>query len=228
MTANKKILIFLTNCGEFSASRKPTGFWLSELTHFYDVVRGAGFAADIASPKGGEAPIDPASKTTRDPVNKKYLEDGEFLEKITHTLKPSQISARDYAAIFFPGGHGPMYDLAQDRRIAGITRALYENGGLVAAVCHGSAALLPVELSNGEHLLAGKTVAGFTNLEELLVGRKRYMPFLLEDRLKSFANYTKGFPFLPHVAVDGRLITGQNPGSAKKVAEAVVRALGTA
>lgn len=87
---------------------------------------------------------------------------------------------------------------------------------------------LPVELSSGAHLLAGKTVAGFTNLEEFLVGRKRHMPLLLEDRLKSLANYTKGLPFLPHIAADGRLISGQNPGSAKKVAEAVVRALGTA
>ncbi|MBO0734210.1 MAG: type 1 glutamine amidotransferase domain-containing protein [Methylocapsa sp.] len=178
--------------------------------------------------KAAKHPSIRPAKQRATPSIKKYLEDREFREKITHTLKPGQIFARDYAGIFLPGSHGQMYDLAQDRRVAGITRALYENGGLVAAVCHWSAALLPVELSNGEHLLAGKTVAGFTNLEELLVGRKRYMPFLLEDRLKSFANYTKGLPFLPHVAVDGRLITGQNSGSAKKVAEAVVRALGTA
>jgi len=222
----KKILIVLTSHGEFTPSHEPTGYWLSELTHFYDVLNEAGFDIDIASPRGGEPPMDPGSRAARDPINTKCLNDPSFIEKISHTLTPDQVDARMYVAVYFAGGHGPMYDLAQDERIASITRAIYENGGIVSAVCHGSAALLPVVLSSGTHVLAGKTVSGFTNTEELLVRRKKYMPFLLEDKLKSLSGkYTKGFPFLSHVVVDGRLITGQNPRSAKKVAEALKQAI---
>jgi putative intracellular protease/amidase len=229
MSEKTKALIVLTSHGELGASHKPTGYWLAELTHFYDVVNQAGFEIGIASPKGGEPPMEPRSRVMRDPINKKWMENPAFVQKISHTLVPAEVRVQAYGAIYFPGGHGPMYDLSQDARIADITRTLYESGGIVAAVCHGPAALVPVVLSSNRHLLEGKTITGFTNLEEALVRRRRHMPFLLEDKLRSLlARYTKGLPLLSHVEVDGRLITGQNPRSANKVAEAVVRALNAA
>jgi putative intracellular protease/amidase len=224
---NKKILIVLSSHALLGESGKPTGWWLSELTHFYDVAVKAGLEVDIASPKGGEAPMDPTSLKLSDPVNARWFKDEMFLSKIKNTIPAAHVRSAEYAAIFYPGGHGPMYDLASDKEVAGIAQTIYEQGGVVSAVCHGPAALLPVMLSNGEPLLKEHRVTGLSNLEEYLVRKARWMPFLLETELrKKAAGYTKALlPGFSHVVVSGRLVTGQNPRSAKLVAREVVRLL---
>lgn len=220
----KKILVVLTNHATL-ASGKLTGYWLSELTHFFVVVQAAGFEMDFMSPLGGEPPMDPASHVLSDPVNAACLGDAAFMEKLRHTKLIEDVRAEHYVAIYYPGGHGPMWDLAQNTTIARIASDIYENGGVVSAACHGPAALLPIVLSDGTPLLAGKTVTGFSNLEERLSGKVKEVPFLLEDRLRAQTKkYTKAFfPFSQRVEVDGRLVTGQNPKSARGVAQAVVK-----
>jgi putative intracellular protease/amidase len=222
----KNILVVLTSHATH-ASGKPTGYWLSELTHFYDVAHAADITLHMMSPAGGEPPMDPASRNMQDPISAKWMGDSGFTTSLLHTKKPQEVNAEDYAAIYYPGGHGPMWDLAQNRSIAEIAARIYENGGVVAAVCHGPAALLPVTLADGMSLLAGKTVTGFSNNEERLSGKRGEVPFLLQNRLHAQAKrYTKAFlPFRAHVEVDGRVVTGQNPQSAKGVGEAVVQLL---
>lgn len=222
----KTILIVLTSHDQLGASGRPTGYWLSELTHVYAPLQAAGYAIDIASPKGGLAPMDPASKKLSDATNRVLMTSGDFIKKITNTQPVTTLRASDYAAIYFPGGHGPMWDLAQDAAVAELTKTVYEAGGIVAAVCHGPAALLPVRLSDGTPLLANHTVAGLRNLEERLAGKAKWVPFLLEDRLREQAkSYSKGFPGMVHCVVSGRIITGQNPASAKRLGELLVNAL---
>lgn len=168
MTHAKKILIVLTNHDQLGNSKKATGCWLSELTHVYDLVTKAGFTADMVSPLGGKSPLDPTSLRSTDPVNTTCLSNVEFTQKIEHTLAPQQVKAEDYVAVYYPGGHGPLWDVAKNLEIAQITKSIYEQGGIVSAVCHGPAGLLPVILSNGSSILAGHTVTGFSNAEEFL------------------------------------------------------------
>ena len=222
----KKVLIVLTNHASHT-SGKPTGYWLSELTHFYAVLHAAGIEMDFASPKGGEPPMDPASREGTDVASSACLADPEFMQKLQHTKNPSEVNAAEYCAVYYPGGHGPMWDLATDKSIAAISAVVYEHQGIVSAVCHGPAGLLPIILVDGTPLLAGKTVAGFSNMEERLSGKTAEVPFLLEDALRNVAKkYTKAFlPFNSHVEVDGRVVTGQNPKSAKGVAEALLSLL---
>lgn len=218
---NKPILIVLTNHDTLGASGKPTGLWLPEFTHFYEVITAAGMSAQLASPLGGSVPIDPASLKN---VDAKYIK--MYIEMLKQSLPISEVDPTHYSAIYFPGGHGPMWDLANDQPTAQVTRDIYEQGGVVSAVCHGPAALLPVILSDGTHLLSQHTVAGFTNLEEILSMKKKWMPFALETELKKLAKkYTKGLPGLVHCEISGRVITGQNPASAKPVGEELVRLL---
>ena len=223
----KKILIVLTNHDVLGASGKKTGCYLSELTHFYSILKKAGYNMDFVSPKGGEVPLDPGSMNMKDSVNKEYIEDPEFLSKLRNSFTPEQVRPEDYDAIYYPGGHGPMWDLANNTALARITGEIYENKGIVSAVCHGVAGLLPVVLSDGKHLLHRKKVTGFSNMEERLVRKDKWVPFLLETALRKHAEkYTKHLlPGFSHVEADGRLVTGQNPNSTKQVAEETVRAL---
>lgn len=212
---NQRILVVLTNHDTLGASGKPTGLWLPEFTHFYEVVTAAGMTVQLASPRGGSIPIDPASLKNVD---------AKYIKTLKQSLPISEVDPTYYSAIYFPGGHGPMWDLANDQPTAQVTRGIYEQGGVVSAVCHGPAALLSVILSDGTHLLSQHIVAGFTNLEEVLSMKKKWMPFLLETELKKFAKkYTKGLPWLTHCEVSGRVITGQNPASAKLVGEELVK-----
>ena len=213
-----KILIVLTSHGQFN-SGAPTGYWLSEVTHFYAVITAAGFSADFISPAGGAAPMDPASRDSKALAT--------IQARVQTTLTPKQINPSQYAAIYYPGGHGPLWDLTTNLEIATIARKIYEAGGIVSAVCHGPAGLLPITLSNGNHLLTGKVVTGFSKFEERLAGKITEVPYILEEKLRGLAKrYTKALlPYLSHVEVDGRLITGQNPTSAKAVGIAVVQSL---
>ncbi|MFT3712739.1 MAG: type 1 glutamine amidotransferase domain-containing protein [Archangium sp.] len=222
----KKILVVVTSNDRFGAHEEKTGFWLSEVTHFYEVVTAAGYAVDFVSPLGGAPPCDARSDDRDEPSNKAFLAD-EVNARLLHSKKPDEVNIDEYVAIYFAGGHGPMFDLPENEPLKGFTRAMYERGGVVSAVCHGPAGLLNVKLSDGTFLLAGKNVTGLSNMEEWLSGKQSLVPFSLEDQLgaRSGGKYVSTFPFSEHVEVSGRVITGQNPGSTRKVAEALVKAL---
>lgn len=219
-----RALIVVTNHGELGATGERTGYYLSEVSHPHHQLVEGGFAVDFASPKGGFAPIDPKSHDMSDPVNREFwLEHGPDLQD---TRPLSGVDPSDYRAIVFAGGHGTMWDFPGDEEIARVTSSIHEAGGIVAAVCHGPAALVDVRLSDGSHLVAGRQVAAFTNSEEEAVGLTETMPFLLETALKERgANHVAAPDFEPKIVVDGRLVTGQNPASAMGVGEEVVRLL---
>lgn len=226
----KRILIAVTShTGSWTLPRK-TGYWLGEVTHFYDLVAAAGYSVDIVSPKGGVAPLDVKSRDafpdSLDAINKKYLANADFMDKLQNTLRPDQVRVSDYVCIYFAGGHGVMWDFTDNAELARIARDIYENGGVVSAVCHGVCGLLPVQLSNGRPLIEGKRLTGFANTEERLLLLRKHVPFLTEDALKAKgARFESALPFAPKVVVDGRLVTGQNPYSAKATARETLKLL---
>lgn len=185
----------------------------------------AGIEYDIASIKGGKAPLY-GTDIEGDYVNAEILADDDFLNRINNTIPVSQLNSDDYDAIFYPGGFGLLSDLAVNKDFATIAAKHYENGGVVASVCHGPAALLPITLSNGEKLLASKSVTGFTREEEIDFGTINDIPFLLEESLaRSAARFSKVQPWQELVIVDERVITGQNPTSAHGVGQKLVEIL---
>lgn len=219
-----RILFVLTSHDKLGNTGKPTGFYLAEASHPWDVLQSAGYEIDFISPKGGAAPID--GFDLNDPINKKFYEDLDTRHKIESTLKPSSVNANDYIAIFYAGGHGTMWDLPDNEELMEIARNIYERGGIVSAVCHGPAGLVNLKLSDGEYLIDGKRINSFTNEEEIAVKLDKEVPFLLESKLiERGARFEKSAPQKAHVTVDGRLITGQNPASAKGVGEALVEEL---
>ena len=223
-TMKPKILFVLTSHDEKGSTGEKTGYYLGEVSHPWEVFVEAGFEIDFVSPKGGNPPVD--GFDLEDPVNKKLWEDDYYRNKIQHSKRASEINSADYQAIFYAGGHGAMWDFPYDKSIAKIAAQIYENNGVVAAVCHGPAGLTAIQLSNGKYLVDGKRVNGFTNEEEEIVQLTNVVPFLLEDKLKALGGiYEKSEPWQSHITVDGRLITGQNPQSAKGVGEAIREAL---
>lgn len=224
-----KILIVVTNAREYEQVGMRTGLWLGELTHFYDYAQDNGFELDIASPTGGYVPIDPESLAhdvlAQLGTGKRYA-DREFMNLLADTKTLTDVDVEDYDAIYFTGGHGVMFDFGGPE-LAALTARFYESGRIVSAVCHGPAALLEVTLGNGDPLVEGKNVTGFSWPEEEAAQRADAVPFSLQDELKKRgANYSLADkPFDTYVVEDGRLITGQNPASARAVAEAVIRRL---
>ncbi|GET35495.1 type 1 glutamine amidotransferase domain-containing protein [Microseira wollei] len=225
---DKKVLIVTTSHNTLN-NGKETGYWLGEVTHFYHILAAAGFEIDFTSPKGGQPPLDQKSYDLRDKDNRQFWEDKRLQTQLNNTIPIEAVNPEDYAAIYYAGGHGAMWDFSNNERLAQVATQIYENGGFVSAVCHGSAGLLNIKLANGRSLLDGKTVTGFANLEEQLICLTKAVPFLLEDKLKKQgATYKRAMiPFIPHVEVSERLITGQNPQSAKAVAKALIKALQT-
>jgi putative intracellular protease/amidase len=222
----KKILIVLTNHEQLGNTGKKTGFYLDEAAHPHAVFTQAGFEVEFASPTGKAAPIDPKSYQLNDPLNQQFVKNPKVMAKVEDTLSPEQVKPSEYKAIFFAGGHGTMWDFPDNQKLAQLTAAIYEQGGVVGAVCHGPAGLVNVKLSNGEYLVARKTVAAFTNEEEAAVGLSNVVPFLLESKLiERGAKHTEAPNFQAHVVVSDRLVTGQNPASAIGVAEQMVRLL---
>lgn len=220
----KKILIVLTSHSHLGNTGRTTGFYLPEVAHPYAVFTAAGYVVDFVSPGGGQPPIDGVDRG--DPLQVAFLEDAAAMRKLSTTLRPDQVYPADYAAIFYAGGHGVMWDFPTNTRLAEIAREIYEAEGVVAAVCHGPAALVNITLSDGRYLVAGKTVATFTNEEEAAVGLTEVVPFLLESVLRERgAQISKTANFQAHTAVSERLVTGQNPASATPVAEQVVAVL---
>jgi putative intracellular protease/amidase len=221
----KKILIPVTNHGTLGTTDQANGTYSPEITHALHVFLEAGFEYDIASIKGGKAPIY-GTDIEGDTVNDNILNNQEFQNRINNTLSVSDVNIDDYDAVFYPGGFGLLSDLASNQDFATLSAKHYENGGLIAAVCHGPAALLPITLSNGESLLANKSVTGFTREEEIDYGTINDVPFLLEESLaRNAARYSKVQPWGEFVIEDERVITGQNPTSAHAVAAAIVKQL---
>ena len=183
-----------------------------------------GFAVDVASPRGGKAPVD--GFDLKDPVNRAFWENPADRAKIERTQRIDAVNPADYAAIFVVGGHGTMWDLPDDAALAKLIARIYERGGVVGAVCHGPAALVNVKLSDGRHLVAGQRVAAFTNSEERAMKLDSTVPFLLADKLTAGgAKHVPGPDFDRQVIVSGRLVTGQNPASATGVGEAIATLL---
>lgn len=216
----KPVLMVLTSHGEKGPDGDPTGFYLGELTHPFVVLEEAGIPMALASVQGGEPPVD--GLDLDDAVNARCWENAAFRTAIRSTQKLTDIDPADYSAIFFAGGHGAMWDFPDSPAVAEKTREIYEAGGAVGAVCHGPAALVNVRLSDGSYLVAGRKLAAFTDDEERAVGLQDVVPFLLASRLTEHgADHQPAADWTPQVVTDGRLVTGQNPQSAKGVGEAL-------
>ncbi|WP_202966696.1 type 1 glutamine amidotransferase domain-containing protein [Chryseobacterium sp. Leaf405] len=220
----KKILFVVTSHDKKGNTGENTGYYLGEVSHPWEVLHKAGYEIDFVSPKGGTPPVD--GFDLKDPVNREFWENKEYKNKIDHSLKPSEINPGDYSTIFYAGGHGAMWDFADHTELSAIASKIYENGGIVAAVCHGPAGLVNIKLNNGKYLVDGKKINAFTNEEEAEVKLTNVVPFLLEDKLKERgAKFEKSGLWQNHVVTDQRVITGQNPQSAKSVGEAILKEL---
>lgn len=220
----KKVLFVVTSHAMLGDTGKPTGYYLSEVTHPWHVL-GKDFEINVVSPKGGAAPADGVDLT--DPINKKFWDDPEWRKVMDATLKPQDVKPQDYAAIFYAGGHGVMWDFPDNKPLADICSQIWRQGGVVSAVCHGPAGLLNVFLDDGKRLIEGRKLTSFSNEEEKLNGTVSVVPFLLQTSLeKDGAIYSCEKPWSDYVVIDGRLVTGQNPQSALSVGKAMRELLG--
>lgn len=220
-----KILIPVTNHATLGKTDKANGTYAPELSHALHVFLDAGYEYDLASIKGGKAPVY-GVETEGDPINDKIFANKDFQDRLANTMKVSDVNIDDYDAIYYPGGYGLLSDLAENEDFAKLAAQHYESGGVLSAVCHGPAGLLPITLSNGEMVLARKSVTGFTREEEIDFETIDDIPFLLEESLtRTAARYNKVQPGKVFVVEDDRVISGQNPASAQAVGEAVVRRL---
>jgi putative intracellular protease/amidase len=223
-----KILIVLTSHSELGNTGEKTGFWVEEFATPYYVLADSGAEITIASPKGGQPPVDPKSELAdaQTPSTERFYKDTALIDKVANTLKLSNVKQEDFDAIFYPGGHGPLWDLATDKNSIQLIEAFYNHQKPIAFVCHSPAALVNVKAKNGEPLIKGKELTSFSNTEEEAVKLTKVVPFLLEDELKKHgALYSKGNDWASHVKQDGLLITGQNPGSSEAVAKLLLKTL---
>jgi putative intracellular protease/amidase len=223
----KKVLFVVTSHDQLGNTGEKTGFWTEELAAPYYELLDQGIEITIATPKGGQPPIDPKSEdpsaATED--TKRFDKDTELQAKLKNTLKLADVNQADYDAVFYPGGHGPLWDLATDKNSIALIESFYTNNKPVGFVCHAPAVLKDVKI-NGEFLVKGKKVTGFSNDEEEAVGLTKVVPFLLEDALKqNGASYSKAENWQPYAVEDGLLITGQNPASSKLVAQKLLNQL---
>ncbi|WP_074496605.1 type 1 glutamine amidotransferase domain-containing protein [Thalassotalea sp. PP2-459] len=222
----KKVLIVLTSHDQLGSTGKKTGFWLPELTHPYYRLTQANIDVDIASIKGGLAPIDAKAFTEADDNHQRFLNDTDLLTKVLNTIPIDKVVANEYDAVIYSGGSGPMWDFPNNPDIERISTTIYQNNGIVAAVCHGVAALTSITLPNGDLLIKGKRVTGFSNIEEQELGTENIVPFLLQSKLiDQGATFIEGKPWQSNVIIDGQLITGQNPASATPLADALINQL---
>lgn len=220
----KKILFVVTSHDKKGYTEQPTGYYLGEVSHPWEVLHEAGYEIDFVSPKGGKAPVD--GFNLGDTTNKKFWDNQEYRHKVEHTLTPAEVKPENYVAIFYAGGHGAMWDFADNKALADIAAKIYEQNGVVGAVCHGPAGLVNIKLSNGKYLVDGKKINAFTNEEEVAVGLEKVVPFALETQLiERGAKFEKSGLWQSHLAVDNRVVTGQNPQSAKAVGEAILKEL---
>jgi len=223
-----KILIVLTSHDQLGNTGKKTGFWLEEFAAPYYVLKDAGAAITLASPKGGQPPLDPKSDLPESltELTKRFRKDKAAQAELANTKKLSDVSADDFDAVFYPGGHGPMWDMPDNKISIALIEAFVKADKPIGAVCHAPAALVNVRGKDGEYLVKSKRVTGFTNAEEEAVGLTAVVPFLLEDRLKERGGiYSNGANWAPCVQVDSKLVTGQNPASSGPAAEELLKLL---
>jgi putative intracellular protease/amidase len=225
-----KILIVLTSHGSLGDTGEKTGFWVEEFAAPYYVLADAGAELTIASPKGGQPPVDPKSeaKDAQTDATRRFYKDNVLIDKVAFTIPLGNIKYEDYDAVFYPGGHGPLWDLSIDKDSIQLIEDFYNHQKPIAFVCHAPAALINTKAVNEESLIKGKQVTGFSNSEEEAVNLTRIVPFLLEDELKrQGAHYSKGKDWGSCVQQDGLLITGQNPASSADVARLLLKTLTT-
>lgn len=223
-----KILVVLTSHDKLGSTGKKTGFWLEEFAAPYYVLKDAGAEITLASPLGGQPPIDPKSDAAdaQTDATDRFKKDDSAQQHLASTVKLSAVQAKDYDAVFYPGGHGPLWDLTNNNASITLIEAFHQANKPVASVCHAPAVLLNVKDADGNYLIKNKQVTGFTNGEEEGVGLTDVVPFLLEDELiKRGAEYAKGEDWAPFIRVDGTLITGQNPASSQATATALLNLL---
>jgi putative intracellular protease/amidase len=223
-----KILIVLTSHSELGNTGEKTGFWIEEFAAPYYVLADAGVELTIASPKGGQPPIDPKSESpdAQTAATNRFNNDKDIKDKLAHTVKLNEVNQKDYDAVFYPGGHGPLWDLANDATSISLIEDFYQHSKPIAFVCHAPGSLIKVKAANGEPLVKGKEVTGFSNTEEAAVKLTKVVPFLLEDEMNKLgASYSKGPDWGSYVKKDGLLITGQNPASSEEAAKLLLKTL---
>ena len=220
------VLMVLTSHHQLGNTGQKTGFWLEEFAAPYYVLKDAGAVLTLASPKGGQPPLDPKSELpdSQTESTRRFRADAAAQAQLASTKKLADVSADDFDAVFYPGGHGPMWDMPDNATSIALIEAFVKADKPVGAVCHAPVALVNVCGKDGEYLVKGKRVTGFTNAEETAVGLNAVVPFLLEDRLKERGgSYSKTASFSPYIQVDGKLVTGQNPASSVPAAEALLK-----
>ena len=223
-----KILMVLTSHDQLGNTGKKTGFWLEEFAAPYYAFKDAGADVTLVSPQGGQPPLDPVSDKpdAQTDATRRFKADPAAQAVLAHTGKLSEVSGDGFDALFYPGGHGPLWDLAEDADSIKLIESMAAAGKIVSTVCHAPGALRHVKAADGKPLVQGKKVTGFTNTEEAAVQLTDIVPFLVEDMLvKNGGHYSKGADWAPYVVTDGRLITGQNPASSEPAAQAVLRQL---
>src|SRR5690606_2360824 len=220
----KRVLLALTSHGSLGGTGQPTGYYVPEAAHPWEVFRKAGYEVSFVSVKGGQPPA--TGYNAEDEVQREFLEDPEVKKALADTPTADSLNPADYAAVYFVGGHGTMWDFPDAADLAALARDIYEAGGVVAAVCHGPAGLVNLKLSDGRYLVEGKEFASFTNEEEDAVNLSGVVPFLLQSKLEERGGiHVKKPKFESCVVVSERLVTGQNPASASGVAEETVKLL---
>lgn len=223
-----RILFVLTSHDRLGDTGHKTGFWLEEFAAPYYVFKDAGAAITLASPAGGQPPLDPKSDEpdAQTAATERFRQDVQAQAALAATVPLAQVDAADFDAVFYPGGHGPLWDLANDPASIALLEAFERAGKPLGLVCHAPGALVKVRAANGQPLVAGRRVTGFTNSEEAAVGLSAVVPFLIEDEfIRLGGHYQKGPDWQAHVVTDGRLVTGQNPGSSEGVAQALLSLL---
>lgn len=223
-----RILMVLTSHDQLGDTGHKTGFWLEEFASPYYVFKDANADITLASPEGGQPPLDPKSDEAdfQTDATRRFKEDADAQAALANTSKLADVSPENFDAVFYPGGHGPLWDLAEDNNSIALIESMYASGKPVAAVCHAPAVLKNAKASDGSPLVNGKSVTGFSNSEEDAVQLTEVVPFLLEDELKGKGgNYSKGDDWHPYTITDGNLITGQNPASSELAAKAVLEML---
>jgi len=222
----RKILFVLTSHDQLGNTGKKTGFWMEEFATPYYYFIDKNIEVVVATPKGGQAPIDPKSNEPdfQTESTKRFFKDAVSQNVLAQTKKLSEINEKEFEAIFYPGGHGPMWDLANNKSSIALIKSFYIRNKPIAFVCHGSAALVNVKDDNGRYLIAGKKITSFCNTEEEAVQLTKIVPFSLEDKLKERgAVYEKGADWSSFTVTDGLLLTGQNPQSSHEVAEHILK-----
>lgn len=215
------ILMIVTSHDKLGETGRKTGFWLEELAAPYYVFLDAGARVTLATPKGGRPPMDPGSAEIQfqTSATRRFLGDSEAMARLDATVPLTSVRGEDYDALFFPGGHGPLWDLANDIQSIALIEKTIASGKPVGAVCHGPAALMRAKMPNDSPLVAGLAVTGFTNSEEQAVGLEKVVPFSIEDEfIRLGGRFERGGDFAPHAVQDGLVVTGQNPASSEAAA----------